>query len=850
MGWSTTQSALNTGTVNYNPGYVFTLTSDLNLYAVWRSKHTLSYDANGGSGAPASRATLYGYTYTVSTTQPTRTGYSFRGWSTVKSAPGQGTVQYASGSSITMTGNVTLYALWNPNKYTVTLIYNDGLNGKATLTKVQDVALPLLPSPTKIGYTFKGWATSSGSTTVAYQPGASYSGNSPLTFYGVWAANQYTITFNPSGGNCSTTSKTYTYGQPYGTLPSATKQNYDFVYWYMINASNTGIIPVNSTSVVGAGNNTLYAYWQQKQITITYQAKNGLPVPASQPSLAGNNLTLTAVSDSTHYEFKGWTTEPDGTTAMYANNGTYAFTANVTLYPIWKAKTYTITYDSRGGLNGPGVVSVPALSYIAISTISPTKDGYIFCGWTASSTSTTPGSWPSVFQITGNMEFHAIWEDNQIRVTFDPNGGTCTESYIDYTHGELYGEMPTATRKEGDYELKFLGWYTSRGVDEGIEHTAGRKVPSDDITLYARWAYTITYNYYSYESWDGTWGKNEEYCPVGDNWTITDYVPTRMNGYIFWGWTEDKTKTLSHDLIMATKYVQYPANKIIEPDAPLKLYGVWSLDTSGWTDDDYINDFLCAPAVEGENEKIRGVIEKMPSDYKAVYMKALKEFRKESCECILLRRSYDVLRPFGQLAGNYITVNPDPDTVSMNPILHEWGHLVDRYYDVGINIEWLRDTVSKKIRAIAEFEIDALITEYYSIFIDEAERAGMLSFDEYKEVCIRNVLKNIMRYSETVELTEFQSKLLKKIGDNQEILDVKFPHNGSYGVLTTLRWCEGSSYLVEGDQATSEEKVTGEAIANIFAAMASGDQAVKNAAEKAFPGISDKADIFMQINAN
>ena len=79
--------------------------------------YSITYNANGGSGAPSSQGVYAGVTYTLSSTQPTRTGYTFLGWSTSSTAT---TATYQPGASVTPNGNLPLYAVWSINSYTAT----------------------------------------------------------------------------------------------------------------------------------------------------------------------------------------------------------------------------------------------------------------------------------------------------------------------------------------------------------------------------------------------------------------------------------------------------------------------------------------------------------------------------------------------------------------------------------------------------------------------------------------------------------------------------------------------------------------------------------------------------------
>jgi uncharacterized repeat protein (TIGR02543 family) len=148
-----------------------------------KSNYTVTYNANGGSGAPSTQTKWYNETLTLSTTKPTRTGYTFQGWATSSS----GSVAYASGASYTANAFVTLYAVWKANTYTVTYNANGGTGAPSAQTKTYGVSLTLSSTvPTRNGYNFLGWGKTSTTTTVSYKAGASYTTNAAITLYAVW----------------------------------------------------------------------------------------------------------------------------------------------------------------------------------------------------------------------------------------------------------------------------------------------------------------------------------------------------------------------------------------------------------------------------------------------------------------------------------------------------------------------------------------------------------------------------------------------------------------------------------------------------------------------------------------
>lgn len=148
------------------------------------TSHTLTYDANGGTGAPGKQTKWYGSTIKISTVKPTRTGYTFQGWGTSATTT---TVRYNPGDTFGSDTDTTLYAVWKADTYTVSYNANGGTGAPGNQTKTYGVNLTLSSTkPTRTNYTFKGWGTSAASTTVAYASGASYTANAAIMLYAIW----------------------------------------------------------------------------------------------------------------------------------------------------------------------------------------------------------------------------------------------------------------------------------------------------------------------------------------------------------------------------------------------------------------------------------------------------------------------------------------------------------------------------------------------------------------------------------------------------------------------------------------------------------------------------------------
>lgn len=185
QGWALTKANADAGTWYYQPGGTCGKNENLTLYAVWKViTYTVTYNANGGTGAPSAQTKTHGVNLTLSNTRPTKTGYTFQGWGTSASTT---TVSYRSGASYISNAAITLYAVWKADTYSVTYNANGGTGAPSAQTKTYGVALTLSDTkPTLANYNFLGWGTSATATTVSYTPGARYTTNAAVTLYAIW----------------------------------------------------------------------------------------------------------------------------------------------------------------------------------------------------------------------------------------------------------------------------------------------------------------------------------------------------------------------------------------------------------------------------------------------------------------------------------------------------------------------------------------------------------------------------------------------------------------------------------------------------------------------------------------
>lgn len=246
-GWNT--SANGSGT-SYAAGAVYSENSNVTLYAQWKQVFTITYNANGGSGAPSDQSKVQGDTITLSTNKPTKTGNTFTGWNT--SSGGSGT-SYAAGATYSADSSITLYAQWKPNVVTIKFNINGGTlkssspyavdsNGNVTRDgkplhtmnyndTIISTGLPNYNNSSwlniaKTGYTAVSnaeWKCLSGNCIKSTygQDNATYkasdfcnlnSGDCTITLGVNWTPAKIKITLNANGGTAGTSAIWYYYG--------------------------------------------------------------------------------------------------------------------------------------------------------------------------------------------------------------------------------------------------------------------------------------------------------------------------------------------------------------------------------------------------------------------------------------------------------------------------------------------------------------------------------------------------------------------------------------------------------------------------------------------------------------
>ena len=409
-GWNT---AANGSGSAYASGASYTVSANVTLYAQWK-QFTLSYISNGATSGFAPAAQNGGGNITVGTGSLLRSGYYFNGWTT--SSNGIGGTPYAAGSTLNLTANTTLYAVWS--KYTLTFDTNSATTGSVPASQLV-AGTVTLPSNTgslaKSNYYFAGWYTNAAGTGgTLYATGASYSVTANTTLYAKFS--QYSVTYAlPVGGALNGNPVTGNVPSPtlgYGNVTSASNTGslanlgYAFAGWN----DATGHFYAAGATLSLTSNITLYPYFSQ--FTITYDTGTATSGSAPASSIGAGSITLASNSGSlakSNYYFAGWYTNNSGTGGtLYAVGASYTLTGNVTLYPSWAQ--YTISYDMTGSTGGTDFTTVGA----GVVTLASTSNGYGVAGKALSGWSTVSGSGTfynpgDTFTLTANTKLYPRW---------------------------------------------------------------------------------------------------------------------------------------------------------------------------------------------------------------------------------------------------------------------------------------------------------------------------------------------------------------------------------------------------------------------------------------------------------
>ena len=298
-------------------------------------------------------------------------------------------------------------------------------------------------------------------------------------------ALQTKISLDANGGTISgaaTTSANVTIGlktsvamdvSPY--VPVRT--GYTFLGW----ADNKNAVNGSKSTINVTFSQTIYAAWKAGTYTVSFDA-NGGTCPDSSKSVTYDSAYGTLpIPTRTGYGFEGWFTSAQGGSAVDADT-VMSTASNHTLYAHWSANAYTVSFDANGGTCPDSSKSVTYDSAYGTLPI-PTRTGYGFEGWFTSAQGGSAVDADTVMSTASNHTLYAHWSANAYTVSFDANGGTCSDSSKSVAYDSAYGELPVPTKDCYNFE----GWFTAK--DGGTQVKADTKVLTDsNHTLYAHWA--------------------------------------------------------------------------------------------------------------------------------------------------------------------------------------------------------------------------------------------------------------------------------------------------------------------------------------------------------------------------
>ena len=415
-------------------------------------KYTIITLLEGGN-AGSSGAYVYTVEETFTLPTPTRTGYTFWGWTGEGITTPQPNVTIPKGS----TGDKTYIENWVETGYTITLDLNGGSGKEKVIYTMTDEDFEL-PTPTRNGYEFVGWTgerITTPQTSVKIPKGST--GNKAYTAN--WKVIEYTITLDTNGGPNVSPIK-YTVEDSF-TLPYPLRPGYEFAGWVL---DGSGMLPATTLIIYYGTTGDLHykAEWRLAEYTITMDLNGGSGQEKVVYTITDEDFELPTPTRN-GYEFVGWTgeriTTPQTSVKIpKGSTGNKAYTAN------WKVIRYTITLVTNGG------AVIASIRYTVEDSVTlpipPDRPGYEFSGWTLDGS----GQFPSTPMIipkgsTGDRLYKAEWRVATYTITYVSHGKAY--NWVQYTiNNSVYFGVP---EEEPSYYLPgytFVGWKI-----DGVEGT-------------------------------------------------------------------------------------------------------------------------------------------------------------------------------------------------------------------------------------------------------------------------------------------------------------------------------------------------------------------------------------------
>ena len=428
-------------------------TGDRTYTANWQViEYTIITLLEGGN-AGSSQVYFYTVEQTVTLPTPTRTGYTFLGWTGEGITTPQPNVTIPKGS----TGDKTYIENWKLTEYNITMDLNGGSGQEKVVYTMTDEDFEL-PTPTRNGYEFVGW-TGEGITTPQTSVKIPKGSTGNKAYTANWKAIEYTITLDTNGGPAVSPIK-YTVEDSF-TLPYLLRTGYEFVGWTL---DGSGMIPATPLIIYyGTTGNLRYkAEWRLAEYTITMDLDGGSGQEKVVYTITDEEFELPTPTRN-GYEFVGWTgeriTTPQTSVKIpKGSTGNKAYTAN------WKVIRYTITLVTNGG------AVIASIRYTVEDSVTlpipPERPGYEFAGWVLDGS----GQFPSTPMIipkgsTGDRIYKAEWRVASYTITYVSHGKAY--NWVQYTiNNSVYFGVP---EEDPSYYLPgytFVGWKI-----DGVEGT-------------------------------------------------------------------------------------------------------------------------------------------------------------------------------------------------------------------------------------------------------------------------------------------------------------------------------------------------------------------------------------------
>ena len=428
-------------------------TGDRTYTANWQViEYTIITLLEGGN-AGSSQVYFYTVEQTVTLPTPTRTGYTFLGWTGEGITTPQPNVTIPKGS----TGDKKYIENWELTEYNIAMDLNGG-SGETTLlyTVIDDEFA--LPTPTRNGYEFVGW-TGEGITTPQTSVKIPKGSTGNKAYTANWQVIEYTITLDTNGGPVVSPIK-YTVEDIF-TLPYILRPGYEFAGWTL---DGSGMLPSTPLIIYPGTTGDLHykAEWRLAEYTITMDLDGGSGQEKVVYTITDEDFELPTPTRN-GYEFVGWTgeriTTPQTSVKIpKGSTGNKAYTAN------WKVIRYTITLVTNGG------AVIASIRYTVEDSVTlpipPERPGYEFSGWVLDGS----GQFPSTPMIipkgsTGDRLYKAEWRVATYTITYVSHGKAY--NWVQYTiNNQVYFGTP---EEDPSYYLPgytFVGWKI-----DGVEGT-------------------------------------------------------------------------------------------------------------------------------------------------------------------------------------------------------------------------------------------------------------------------------------------------------------------------------------------------------------------------------------------